>query len=105
MSLGISEFFVVDSQMPLPIFAVAVGVDKLVFFLRGGPVLAPFVSLVYHDFSFADELFGVLECSPVQFRCHTYLLSSAVARAQLLGDECSLTSRYIALWFRILTLV
>jgi hypothetical protein len=61
MLLGILGFFVVDSQMPLPVFAEAVDPDKLVFFLSGWLVLTPFVSLVYYDFSFADELFGVLE--------------------------------------------
>ena len=94
MLVGILGFFVVDSPMPLPIFAEAVGLDELVFFLSGWLVLAPFVSLVYYDFSFADELFGALECSPVQFHCYTHLLSSGrCSRLTLLGDECSLTSR------------
>jgi hypothetical protein len=36
----------------------------------------------------------VLECTPVQFHCHTYLLSAFVAQdSTLLGDECWLTSR------------
>src|SRR6202022_2369034 len=76
MFLAIFGFFVVDSQMPLPILAEAVGVDKPVFFLSGWLVLAPCVSFVYYDFFLADDLFGVLECPPVQFHCHTYLLSS-----------------------------
>ena len=84
MFLDIFGFFVVDSPMPLPILAEALGVDKLVFFLSGWLVLAACVSFVYYDFSFADELFGVLESASVQFHCHTYLLSSAVAR----GSTC-----------------
>src|SRR3982074_476021 len=78
--LRIFGFLVVDSQMPLPIFAEPVGVDKLVFFLSGWLVLAPCVSFVHYDFSFADKFFGILECIPVQFHCHTYLLSAALAR-------------------------
>jgi hypothetical protein len=50
---------VVDSQMPFPILAETVGVDKLVFFLSGWLVLAPCASFVHYDFSFADKFFGI----------------------------------------------
>jgi len=74
--LGVFVFLVVDSQMLLRIFAESVLFNEIVFFFGGWLMLAPSVPVVHHDFSSADEFLGMVERLPVQFDCHTYLLSS-----------------------------
>ena len=58
---GTFVLLVVDSQVPLRVFRIAVRIDELVFFLGGRLVFAPRVSFVHYNFSLGDEFFGVLE--------------------------------------------
>jgi hypothetical protein len=59
--LGTFVLLVVDSQVPLRLFRIAVRIDELVFFLGGRLVFAPRVSFIHYSFSLGDEFFGVLE--------------------------------------------
>jgi hypothetical protein len=58
---GTFVLLVVDSQVPLRVFRIAVRIDELVFFLGGRLVFAPRVSFVHYNFSLGDEFFGILE--------------------------------------------
>src|ERR1700730_6013459 len=68
VSLGCG-LFVVDSQIPLDVFGRVMEANEVVFFLRGRPVLAPYIALVEYKSSVVD---GMLVRSPVKRRGHGY---------------------------------
>src|SRR3984893_10162864 len=65
VSLGLLGFFVIDSQIPPAVFGKAVEANEFIFLLGSRPVLAPCISLVQNNPSFADKLLGMLECPAV----------------------------------------
>jgi hypothetical protein len=76
-AFGILGPFVVDPQMPFPVFFDPVSLDKVIFLLCGWLVFAPRISLVKDKSSVADELFGMVERNPIQFHGHDCYSSCA----------------------------